>query len=157
MTQRTVAHQVPLSMGFSRQNPRVDCHALLQGIFLTQGSNMHCRQILYRLSYQSILSFARALGGPILCPACARCLGSTSEASDSVPAVKKLSPWLESVDPQSSQWLTPSEWSTFRHHSKNLTFSTSVPLSSAVFLIFLFHRKKLWLSWLSDLPSALQL
>ena len=31
------------------------CHALLQGIFLTQGSNLgllHCRQILYYLSHQ---------------------------------------------------------------------------------------------------------
>ena len=31
------------------------CHALLQGIFLTQGSNLgflHCRQILYCLSHQ---------------------------------------------------------------------------------------------------------
>ena len=32
----TVAHQAPLSMGFTRQ---VGCHELLQGIFLTQGSN----------------------------------------------------------------------------------------------------------------------
>ena len=31
----TVAYQAPLSMGFSR----VDCYFLLQGIFLTQGSN----------------------------------------------------------------------------------------------------------------------
>ena len=31
----TVAHQAALSMGFSRQG----CHTLLQGIFLTQGSN----------------------------------------------------------------------------------------------------------------------
>ena len=32
----------------------VGCHFLLQGIFPTQGSNsglLHCRQILYRLSY----------------------------------------------------------------------------------------------------------
>ena len=32
------------------KNTAVDCHALLQGIFLTQGSNLnllHCRQILY--------------------------------------------------------------------------------------------------------------
>ena len=32
----------------------VGCHALLQGIFPTQGSNLglpHCRQILYHLSY----------------------------------------------------------------------------------------------------------
>ena len=36
----TVACQVPLSMGFSRQEYReVGCHALLQGTFLTQGSN----------------------------------------------------------------------------------------------------------------------
>jgi len=34
----------------------VGCHALLQGIFLTQGSNLcflHCRLILYHLSHQS--------------------------------------------------------------------------------------------------------
>ena len=33
----------------------VDCHALLQGIFSTQGSNPdlpHCRQILYHLSHR---------------------------------------------------------------------------------------------------------
>ena len=30
----TIAHQAPLSLGFSRQ---VDCHALLQGIFSIQG------------------------------------------------------------------------------------------------------------------------
>ena len=36
----------------------VGCHALLQGIFPTQGSNPglpHCRQILYRLSHQGSL------------------------------------------------------------------------------------------------------
>ena len=45
----TVAHQAPLSMGFSRQYWS-GCHALLQGIFPIQGSNLgllHCRQILY--------------------------------------------------------------------------------------------------------------
>jgi len=37
-------------------NTGVGCHALFQGIFLTQGSNpdllwlLHCRQILYHLS-----------------------------------------------------------------------------------------------------------
>ena len=35
----TVARQAPLSMGFPRQNTGVGCHALLQGIFPTQGSN----------------------------------------------------------------------------------------------------------------------
>ena len=38
----TVAHQAPLSMGFSRQEYCCGCHALLQGIFPTQGSNLHC-------------------------------------------------------------------------------------------------------------------
>ena len=36
------------------QNIGVGCHFLLQGIFLTQGSNLcvlHCRQILYLLSH----------------------------------------------------------------------------------------------------------
>ena len=37
------------------KNTGVGCHALLQGIFLTQRSNSglpHCRQILYHLSHQ---------------------------------------------------------------------------------------------------------
>ena len=37
------------------KNTGVDCHALLQGIFQTQGSNPghpHCRRILYQLSHQ---------------------------------------------------------------------------------------------------------
>ena len=41
--------------GLSRQNTGVGCHALLQGIFPTQGSNPdlpHCREILYHLSHQ---------------------------------------------------------------------------------------------------------
>ena len=35
----TVARQAPLSTEFSRQDAGVGCHFLLQGIFLTQGSN----------------------------------------------------------------------------------------------------------------------
>ena len=35
----TVAHQAPLSIEFSRQEYWSGCQALLQGIFLTQGSN----------------------------------------------------------------------------------------------------------------------
>ena len=41
-------------MGFSSKNTGVGCPALLQGVFLTQGSNLgllHCRQILYQLSH----------------------------------------------------------------------------------------------------------
>ena len=39
---------------FPGKNTGVRCHSLLQGIFLTQGSNLgllHCRQFLYQLSY----------------------------------------------------------------------------------------------------------
>ena len=51
----TVAHQVPLSVDSLGKNTGVGCHALLQGIILTQESNhnllhlLHCRQILYPL------------------------------------------------------------------------------------------------------------
>ena len=50
MTPWTVALQAPLSMGFPGQNTGVGGHALLQGIFLTQGSNLgllHYKQSLY--------------------------------------------------------------------------------------------------------------
>ena len=36
-----VACQAPLSMAFPGKNTGVGCHILLQGIFLTQGSNAH--------------------------------------------------------------------------------------------------------------------
>ena len=51
----TVVPQDPLSMGFPRQSYWSGCHFLLQGIFLTQGSNpllLHCRQSLYPQSHQ---------------------------------------------------------------------------------------------------------
>ena len=54
-TARTVAHQAPLSMGFFRQEYWSWLHFFLQGIFLIQGANpglLHCRQILYPLSYE---------------------------------------------------------------------------------------------------------
>ena len=44
-------------MDFPCKNTRVGCHFLLQGIFLTQGSNphlLHWRRILYPLSLQGI-------------------------------------------------------------------------------------------------------
>ena len=42
-------------MGFLRKEDWNGCYFLLQGIFLTQGSNLsllHCRQVLYQLSLQ---------------------------------------------------------------------------------------------------------
>ena len=57
-----MAHQAPLFMGFPKQEyTGVGCHFLLQRIVLTQQSNLcllyllHCRQILYALSYQGSL------------------------------------------------------------------------------------------------------
>ena len=52
------------------QNTRVGSLSLLQGIFPTQGSNLgllHCRQILYQLSYEGspITLEVRAL---LICP-----------------------------------------------------------------------------------------
>ena len=52
----TVAHQAPLSMGFSRQEYWSGLPSL--GIFLTQGSNPglpHWRQMLYPLSHRGVL------------------------------------------------------------------------------------------------------
>ena len=46
----TVAHQAPLSMGFSRQGYWSGLPFPPPGMFPTQGSNpglLHCRQILY--------------------------------------------------------------------------------------------------------------
>ena len=45
-----VAHQPPLSMGFSGKNSGVGCHSLLQEIFPTLLCPLHCRPILYTVS-----------------------------------------------------------------------------------------------------------
>ena len=53
VTPRTIVYQAPLSINFPGRNSGVGCHALLQGIFLTQGSGPHLlhpcigRQLLY--------------------------------------------------------------------------------------------------------------
>ena len=47
-------------LNFPGKNTGVGCHFLLQGIFLTQGSNLllmcllHCRRILYFLSHREM-------------------------------------------------------------------------------------------------------
>ena len=43
----TIAHQAPLSMGFSNNNTGLSCHALLQRIFLTQESHPRLLCFLY--------------------------------------------------------------------------------------------------------------
>ena len=48
-----LANQTPLSMGFPRQEYLVDCHFLLQGIFLTQRLipyHLHCQAGSLQLS-----------------------------------------------------------------------------------------------------------
>ena len=68
----TVVRQASPSMGFSRQEywsgvplpSPLGCHFLLQGIFLTQGSNLglpHCRQVLYPLSHEGSPTFKQGL------------------------------------------------------------------------------------------------
>ena len=47
VTPWTVACQVPLSMDSPGKNTRVGCHFLLQGLFLTWGSNSWLLQFLY--------------------------------------------------------------------------------------------------------------
>ena len=42
----TIAHQAPLSTGFSRQE-HLSCLALVQGTFLTQGWNLHLLRLLH--------------------------------------------------------------------------------------------------------------
>ena len=57
-TSWTVAHQAPLSLDSPGKNTRMGCHSLLEGIFLTQGSNpglLHCRQILYHWATREVL------------------------------------------------------------------------------------------------------
>ena len=51
----TVACQLFCPWDFPGKNTEVCCHFLLQGIFLTQGSNLglpYCRQTLYHLSHR---------------------------------------------------------------------------------------------------------
>ena len=53
--------QAPLSMNSPGKNTVVGCRFLLQGIFPTPGSNLgllHCRHILYHLSYQAPGNFS---------------------------------------------------------------------------------------------------
>ena len=58
----TVAHQAPLPMDFPGKNTRVCCYFLLQGIFLTQGSNL-C--LLHLLHWQADCLPLSHLGSPL--------------------------------------------------------------------------------------------
>ena len=59
-SQQTVACQTSLSMGFSRKNTGVGCHALCQGIFPTQGSNPHLLRLLHwRAGFLSLVTHGK--------------------------------------------------------------------------------------------------
>ena len=58
----TVAHQAPLPMDFPGKNTGVRCYFLLQGIFLTQGSNL-C--LLHLLHWQADCLPLSHLGSPL--------------------------------------------------------------------------------------------
>jgi len=73
------------------KNTGVGCHALLQGIFPTQGSNPglpHCRWILYCLSHQGSPRILDWVAYPFLgdLPDLGIKLGSSALQEDSLPA-----------------------------------------------------------------------
>ena len=56
----TVAYRLLCPWNFPGKSVGVGCHCLLQGIFMTEGSNpgpLHCRQTLYGLSHQESPSY----------------------------------------------------------------------------------------------------
>ena len=59
-----VAHQAPLSMGFSRQEDWSGLHALLQGIFQPRDRTHICLYLLHRRRIPYVLSH---LGNPYVC------------------------------------------------------------------------------------------
>ena len=56
VTPWTVAHQVPLSVGFPKQINWSGLYFLLQGIFPTQGSNLHLLSLLHWQADSLLLS-----------------------------------------------------------------------------------------------------
>ena len=63
VTPWTVAPRFLCPLNSPGKNTRVGCHALLQGIFPTQGLNPglpHCRRILYHLSHQGSLAISKS-------------------------------------------------------------------------------------------------
>ena len=59
------------------KSSRMGCHALLQGIFPTEGSNpglLHCRHILYHLSYQGSLGKISAVAAAAAVKSLQSCL-----------------------------------------------------------------------------------
>ena len=87
-------------MGFCGQQYWSGSHSLLQGIFLTQGSNLgllHCRQILYHLSHQIVILIRNKVGTIILTRGRIEMLAKGSQSHSPIEMVKEhsiLSSWL---------------------------------------------------------------
>ena len=94
VTPWTVAHQAPLSMGFSRQEYWVGCHAPLQEIFPTQGSNpclLPCGWILYHWAAgEAHLDIQIDWFWGTGWQSCRGCLGSSQEEEQAGPLGHKL-------------------------------------------------------------------
>ena len=118
VTQRTVAHQAPLSIGFSMQECWVGCHFLLQGIFLTQGWNpcllhlLHCRRILYhwlshlgspQILHQSVSQFSHSVMSDSLWP---------HESQHARPPCPSPTPGVHSNSCASNRWCHPASSSS---------------------------------------------
>ena len=118
------------------KNTVVGCHALLQGIFPTQGSNLgllHCRRILYHLSHQGspwilewvAMPFLRGSSQPrnwtgVSCIA-GGFFASWATRKEPTPVfLPRESPWRE--DPDGLQSIPRGCWeiltTTLMHHHK---------------------------------------
>ena len=128
----TVVRQAPLSMGFSRQEYWLGCHAFFQGIFLTQRPNpsllslLHCRQILCPESPR------KTINRPCCCSVAKSCLILCNPIDGSTPGF----PVLHYL-PKFAQIHVLSWW-------YYLTISSSATLFSFAFNLYwhqgLFHR-----------------
>ena len=100
--------------GSPGKNTGVGCHALLQGIFPTQGSNpvlQHCRWILYHLNHQGSPRILEGVAYPFSLPDLGIKPGSPAVQADSLPAELPRKPL------------------NYKYDSIIYSFSASVPLS----------------------------
>ena len=122
----TGAPWAPLSMGFSRQEYG-GCHAFLQGIFQTQGSNSHLLCLLHwQASYLPLVP----TGKPII-----KCISASSTKTLSLwvkpqweTTVGKTTilqcPRVVPLDPQHTKFKNPQVFSSYMYvHTKKGIFS----------------------------------
>ena len=143
VTPLTVAHQAPLSMGFSRQEYRSGLPFPLQGIFLTEGWNpglLHCRQIKQRYSYWSIVALQ-------CCVSFCRPAKWISHVYTYIPSLMSLSsPFASPSQPsRSSLGLQPGQaMCQFRLDRGKGNCETLVNKESMAFIGWAFARKEVF-------------